>query len=442
MFRWGTKKWRPIETVLSGPAASVVGAWHLVREANGSVASNSVWVMDMGGTTTDIAFLEKGRPRLNHEGARIGRWRTMVEAVDVHTVGLGGDSQVLVDSQRRLKIGPRRLIPLCQLAREYSEIRDELKRQLEGWPHGEEAAQFLMAQGREKTPLSRREVELLRRLEKGPVSPDTLRDEARSKSTFLPSIERLEAQRLIARSGFTPTDALHVLDQLKLWDAEASWLGAEILALKIGLDPKEFCRSVIRRVSSLAAKELVTKALTDEGVFPCWSGEPVADLLVQKALTSGVHGRLTCRLTLTHQLAAIGAPVAVYLPRAAKWLNTRLIIPAHVEVANAVGAVVGAVILRQRVTIMPIPDGDRVRVYLHQGVWDFEDLEKADDFARKEIAPWLVDEAQKAGAVHVEIKVTRQDRNFSVDRSEDGESIYLGSELNFTAVGRPKATER
>ncbi|NIN00341.1 MAG: hypothetical protein GTO24_20350, partial [candidate division Zixibacteria bacterium] len=78
----------------------------------------------------------------------------------------------------------------------------------------------------------------------------------------------------------------------------------------------------------------------------------------------------------------------------------------------------------------------------HQGVWDFEDLEKADDFARKEIAPWLADEAQKAGAVHVEIKVTRQDRNFSVDRSEDGESIYLGSELNFTAVGRPKATER
>ncbi len=78
---------RPIETILSGPAASVVGAWHLAGRRD-------VWVVDVGGTTTDIAALVDGRPRVNPEGAQVGRWRTMVEAVDVHTVGLGGDSQV------------------------------------------------------------------------------------------------------------------------------------------------------------------------------------------------------------------------------------------------------------------------------------------------------------------------------------------------------------
>ena len=80
---------RPIETILSGPAASAVGAWHLAGRRD-------VWVADMGGTTTDIVALRNGGPRLNPEGARVGEWQTMVEAVDVHTVGLGGDSQFFV----------------------------------------------------------------------------------------------------------------------------------------------------------------------------------------------------------------------------------------------------------------------------------------------------------------------------------------------------------
>ena len=104
---------RPIETILSGPAASVVGAWHL------AAAAGDVWVVDMGGTTTDIAALREGRPRLNPEGAQVAGWRTMVEAVDVHTVGLGGDSQVRVDGKLGpdwLTIGPRRVVPLCLLA--------------------------------------------------------------------------------------------------------------------------------------------------------------------------------------------------------------------------------------------------------------------------------------------------------------------------------------
>ena len=83
----------PVETILSGPAASVVGACHLTGEAE-------VVVSDMGGTTTDIAVLKGGRPLLDREGAKVGGWRTMVEAVAVHTVGLGGDSQIRLAEDR------------------------------------------------------------------------------------------------------------------------------------------------------------------------------------------------------------------------------------------------------------------------------------------------------------------------------------------------------
>ena len=50
-------------------------------------------VADIGGTTTDIALLQNGAPRLKDDGALVGGWKTMVEAADIRTCGLGGDSQ-------------------------------------------------------------------------------------------------------------------------------------------------------------------------------------------------------------------------------------------------------------------------------------------------------------------------------------------------------------
>src|SRR6202044_3379168 len=74
----------PVETVLSGPAASVVGASFLT-------GLKDFVVSDMGGTTTDVAVVAGGRPVVRPEGAVIGGWRTMVRAIEVHTCGLGGD---------------------------------------------------------------------------------------------------------------------------------------------------------------------------------------------------------------------------------------------------------------------------------------------------------------------------------------------------------------
>ena len=122
---WAAK--RPVETVLSGPAASVVGAAHLA--GLGREQTGSLWVLDMGGTTSDMALLEGGRPALNQKGADVGGWRTLVEAVEVRTVGLGGDSQVALKAQGGFEIRPRRVIPICRLASEHPQILGELSRQ-------------------------------------------------------------------------------------------------------------------------------------------------------------------------------------------------------------------------------------------------------------------------------------------------------------------------
>ena len=98
---------RPVETILSGPAASVAGARFLSGCENGIV-------VDMGGTTTDIAGLRHGDCAVSEEGAILSGWRTRVRALEIFTFGLGGDSEIVVSDKGDVQIGPRRVVPLCR----------------------------------------------------------------------------------------------------------------------------------------------------------------------------------------------------------------------------------------------------------------------------------------------------------------------------------------
>jgi N-methylhydantoinase A/oxoprolinase/acetone carboxylase beta subunit len=102
---------KPIETILSGPAASIAGASWLTGEREALVS-------DIGGTTTDVCLLHEGRPAIDPQGARVGPFRTMVEAVAMRTTGLGGDSEVHLAEglEGSLRLGPRRLMPVALLA--------------------------------------------------------------------------------------------------------------------------------------------------------------------------------------------------------------------------------------------------------------------------------------------------------------------------------------
>ena len=427
---------RPIETILSGPAASAVGGWHLAGQGGVSAGDSVVWVMDVGGTTTDIAALRAGHPRLSPAGAQVGRWRTMVEAVDVHTVGLGGDSYVRLDRDRRLVIGPQRVVPLSLLASQHPVVVGELRGQAEAPPRDDVAAQFLLARQRPARPLDDDEMAILDRLAQGPISLSALVRGFRYGSIVLRRVERLVAERLVLQAGFTPTDALHALGRLDLWDATASQLGARILAAQGRRTVRDLCGAVVEGVSSRAATALVSKVLSDEAHLPDWEGEPTAALLLQRALDDGHAGSLAFDLRLRQPVVAIGAPVEAYMPRVAERLHTRLIIPTHAEVANAVGAVAGGVVQRQRVLITPLDGGEAYRLHLPEGVFDFPDLEEAVAYASDQMLPWIRARAREVGAEQAEVQMTREDRDVLV-KAGWGDRLYLGSELVFTAVGRP-----
>ena len=213
----------PVETILSGPAASVVGAGFLT-------GIGDFVVSDMGGTTTDIAVVSNGRPAIRAEGALVGGWRTMVEAVDVRTSGLGGDSEVLFDRQMRLKVGPRKAMPLSLLAHTFPRTLEEL-RSLAELPHLPEfATQFAFRNPDRDAPahLSATEKRVWEALGREPRQVSAI---VRNGSG-LEALRRLADAGLATIAGFTPSDAMHVLGRQDGWSREAAECGARILAIE------------------------------------------------------------------------------------------------------------------------------------------------------------------------------------------------------------------
>ena len=429
---WALK--RPIETVLSGPAASALGALKLTGEKN-------TWAVDVGGTTTDIVELIDGAPLLNPDGADIGGWRTMVEAVDVHTVGLGGDSHVRVSSENQLVIGPGRVIPLCKLASQYPDrVVDMLGALTASNNLDLDATQFLIPGKIDNARLSQNDATLLSQLKKGPQLLTSLTTPAVHKDPWISKrIQHLTETGLIQRAGFTPTDALHALGTFQNWDAEASLLAAKLLSVHLGLSTEAFCKQVVQTVSRKTAAAIASKAITDEIGNPDWKLAPADGFLLKKALEQNSEGKLIPEIRLKHPIVALGAPVKAYMPKTADILQTRLSIPEFAEVANAVGAVSGKTVLRLRVRIRPINGSQNVRLLSPDSPRDFQTIEEAVDYAVDHITPMAEGMARQAGANHVHVQVIRKEKKA---RAKGNREIYMETELTFMALGRPSMAHK
>jgi len=93
---------RPVNTLLSGPAAGVQGATYVA----GLAGVEDVITMDMGGTSCDVSLVEGGEPLVSTD-VEVGDYPIGVPTIDVHTVGSGGGSIAWLDRGGALRVGPR-----------------------------------------------------------------------------------------------------------------------------------------------------------------------------------------------------------------------------------------------------------------------------------------------------------------------------------------------
>jgi N-methylhydantoinase A/oxoprolinase/acetone carboxylase beta subunit len=427
----------PVETILSGPAASVVGAGFLTGLEDFIVA-------DMGGTTTDVAVVSGGRPVISGEGALVGAWRTMVEAVDVRTSGLGGDSEVYFDRQHRLCVGPRKAMPLSLLAHRFPAALAQLRSvaELERLPA--HPAQFAFRNPDRALPPQVSAVE--RRVwEALALEPRQVSEVVRS-GAGLEALRRLADAGLATLAAFTPSDAMHVLDRQQGWSREAAEHGARILATeernaraaRTAVSPQAICERTFEHVVCETGRVLLAAALAqDPGLEARGRGwGELGDRLIEETVAGRRFSALVqTTFGLSLPLIAIGAPVGAYYPEVARRLGAPLSIPTHAAVCNAVGAVAGVV--SQTVEILVNQPTFKVfRVHDPAGSRDYQDPEPALEHAQRLSRELALAAARRAGAAdpHVETSVTEK-----LARVGPGADYLAEAVARSTATGRPLA---
>jgi len=397
-------------------------------------------VSDVGGTTTDIAILDDGRPRLATHGARVGGHRTMVEAIDLETSGLGGDSEVGHDADGGIRLGPRRVVPVSLLAHDHPAVVEVLLRELERGVARPTDARFALRWGHSGAVdgLSRSQKRLVGLLEAGPLPLETVVD----REHLAIPLDALVRRGILTLAGFTPSDAAHVLGLQSGWNKEAAELAARLEARKTarGDDPESLAREVLERAQSASAQALVAAAWHASGGAPASFVTLAADPLFARALggTPAADGPspLALALRLDRPVVAVGGPARIFYAGVAERLGSRLVVPDHYAVCNAVGAVVGDVVRHVERVATRVSD-ERLALYLGDHV--VEEADPATARARLEADALAAAEAAAlaAGAVDPVVTVAIEE-----DRAvlEGGLEFVVEIRVRATASGRPRQT--
>ena len=416
---------KPIETVLSGPAASLVGAKWLS-------GLDDFIMSDIGGTTTDIGILQGGRPRVAEEGAEVGGWRTMVKAIDVTTIGLGGDSEVHLLMDGSMQIGPQRIVPISLIGQRYPEVLAMLENDLSDTEGGSQHGRFVVAPFGKSEPsdhsgLTAREVEFLALVTD---RPKPLRKIAISSGAQR-ALSGLRKKGLVQLCGFTPSDASHVLGLQANWSKPAAVMAAQLAVrfrdMKLGTPERveAFCSDVWSETVRLSARAILNSAL----------GISVESNTLIDSVCAGtpIRGMAAIKISPIIPIVAVGGPARVYYTEVAKRLDCEVVFAEWCEVANAIGAAAGLVALKITVTVEGDGNG-AFRVHGGQGTRIFGSGVEALAYATTTAHDQAEAMALDVGAVSPKISVDTR-KYFLPDAMDD--NGLLKAEITAEAIGRP-----
>jgi N-methylhydantoinase A/oxoprolinase/acetone carboxylase beta subunit len=416
---------RPIETILSGPAASLVGAKWLS-------GLDDFVMSDMGGTTTDVGILENGRPMVALQGASVGGWRTMVKAIDVKTIGLGGDSEVSVGVNGKIDIGPQRAVPLSLLASRCPELVIMLQADLADNEGASLHGRFVVLPfGDDDRPppqgLNPREADMLAQITHHPIPLRKIAVASASQR----ALASLRRKGLVQVCGFTPSDAAHAMGLQSNWNAEAAVLGAKLMirfrtmVLPDDAALQSFCREIWNGTVQRSTRIIVDTVL----------GDAADSNTLINAVCAGTPqvGKTRISIVPNMPIVAVGGPVRIYYDEVAKRLGTNVVFAPFCDVANAVGA--ASAMVAEKIVLTVEGDGN--------GLFRLHGAGKAEQFGSGSLALARAQELAREMAEHAAVKrgANAPRIELSVDKrfmpeaqNDDG---LLTATVTAEAFGRP-----
>lgn len=426
----------PVETLLSGPAASVVGGSALARR-------ESAMIVDMGGTTTDIAIIRDREPVMAKGGIHIGQWKTMVKGLYVDTFGLGGDSAVRF-KEGELFVDTVRVIPISVLAAEHPSVLPKLKKLAqENRFHASMIHEFYVLQKSiaGKKGYSEEEQKICEALKEEPLITMELAGIMERDPHFLRT-RRLEEEGIIMKSGLTPTDMMVLRGEFSLYDPAAANAALHCLKRNVNMDiekiPAHVYDLVIGKMYKNIGRILLEQRYGKQ--MERLSSEGLQQLLdwhyaqAKEQAAGNASGECKLSLTTTLPLIGVGAPIHIFLPRVAKLLGTEAVIPEYAGVANALGAIASRIVTRVTVRVKAeykdaycygysvFENGER---HLYP---DYEDAESfARDLARREV---LAKAAKQGTSENPEVVLTVE----KICSAGDGSGVLFETLVNAVAT--------
>ena len=459
----------PVETLLCGPAASIEGGINLSDERD-------CVIIDMGGTTSDMAVVRNKMPRLAEEGAVVGKWRTGTHSILIETMGLGGDSRVSFDDDGKITIGPGRVAPLSWATKKWPVMTDKIKsvyaeRKKYFFPICEFF--YLIKDIQQDGFYNHEEKEIASVLKNGPLGLIEL-SKLLDSSLIETNTERLERYGIVGRIGLTPTDLMHITGDFSIWDKEAAITGATCMAFQLDIDVSYLLNDVYEAIKEKLflkiAKTLIEdedKSLLKEGL----SGQLEEVLLNGFRKARGIaKGRpdeehnFYSSLTTPFALIGIGAPTHVFLKDVADAMKAKCVIPEYAHVANAVGAITGCIRAEVAISITPDYSASGIfgyTVFTKTGKASFIDYEMAVLHAKEHGRVEAYDQAVSKGGMDIEVNISVMENSAEVsalgtggakcgtmdkckgcpgnsyDCEDSGNTVLIETKITASAVGKP-----
>ena len=424
---------RPVETLLCGPAASIIGAMELSEEKD-------ALIVDMGGTTSDVALVKKGIPVTSDGGISIGEWKTMVKGVAIDTFALGGDSGVDYEDNK-IFLQKERIVPLCMLASQHPEVVDKLEALVNSYAvYSYPANQFfLLANAPENLEkYTANEQKLINALADGPLSFAEAA-EAVGVSPYVFKIRRLEAEGIVIRSGVTPTDVMHIYGDYEAFNRQASVYGVEYISNVTKKMPEKVCQEIYDMAKERLYSQLVRILMKHETGAELESVDEAA----LEHLTSYLfrHDRdgykfVEPKFCSNVSLVGIGAPTRIFLGDVAAKLSAKVDSPQYALVANAIGAAVGSIVSEYIVRIERCRPGSTGNYMVTGGdkVQTFEYYGAALDCAKEIAVERAVERARSQGAKG-ELETSTVVHEDFYDVGGESNRLFLGAQV----MGRAEA---
>ncbi len=426
---------KPIETIMSGPTASMIGAVKLTGQKDAAV-------MDMGGTTTDIGIIRDGKPALTQEGMTVAGKKTHIPAAKVTAAGIGGDSRIFVNGGK-ISLRSTRAIPLCVAAIRWPAVLDILIKasssDAKQDPRYPDDMVFLdtelftaVGTPPETMYVSPEGREFLRMASECPISPAAAAQEIGTSPTLL-GIRGLETRGFIQRVAFTPTDVLHADGTYSEFDRDASLMGARYLAKKCGKSVGAFISQCRDMIKAKLCTELMKVLLADQ------FGDRELDLYSSGLITRAALGRgdgFECTLRLKMPLVGIGAPASTYVRWVGDAFGAETYVDPDSDVGNALGAIASSIAETVEIIVSPADldsPNSEFEVFTPEGKDVCIDLDEAMRVAERIGKIIAGNRAKESGACCIAYEVSSSDRFMGLR----GMDILVERIVTVTAAGKP-----